>query len=341
VNIAVQDYYTREHSPLKCIIQIPCLNEAGSIEQTLKDLPREIPGVDVIETLIIDDGSTDDTIAVARAHGATHVLSFTCNQGLARAFRAGIEEALRLGADIIVNTDGDNQYAGECVPALVEPIVARRAEFVIGVRDVWSIKHFSARKKLLQWLGSWVVRQLSGTKVRDVTSGFRAFSRESAMQLDLVTDYTHTIETLIALGKERGVIAQVDVRTNHKNRESRLMRSMVGYIARCAADMIRIYVRYESLKTFGGTGFLFMAAGLLSGAFYVFNRVVYDGRSMVMLALFSLLMVSGMLFITLGFLGDSIACNRRMISRITRYVREQRKWDHGAGDPARSTEEQA
>ena len=131
---------------MKCIIQIPCLNEAGSIEQTLKDLPREIPGVDVIETLIVDDGSSDDTVAVARTHGATHVLSFPCNQGLARAFRGGIEEALRLGADIIVNTDGDNQYAGDCVPALVEPIVSRRAEFVIGVRDVWSIKHFSARK---------------------------------------------------------------------------------------------------------------------------------------------------------------------------------------------------
>jgi len=306
---------------VKLIIQIPCLNEENSIGQTLNDLPRRIDGVDDIETLIIDDGSDDRTVEIAREHGATHVLSLGHCRGLAHGFRCGIEECLRLGADIVVNTDGDNQYCGEDIPALVRPIIAGGADFVVGVRDIVSIEHFSVRKKLLQFLGSWVVRQLSGTAIKDVTSGFRAFSRDAALRLDLVTDYTHTIETIIALGKERESIAQVPIRTNGKERDSRLFSSIPRYMAQCGADMVRIYVRYEALKTFAGLGLLMISGGMASGAYYLINRMLYNGRSFVALALFSLLLISGLLFITLGFLGDSIACNRRMLSRVTRHVR--------------------
>lgn len=307
---------------MKLIIQIPCLNEEDSIGQTLDDLPKEIAGIDVIESLIIDDGSDDRTVEVAKEHGATHILSLGHCRGLAHGFRSGIEECLRRGADMIVNTDGDNQYCADDIQALVRPILDDGADFVVGIRDIVAVEHFSFHKKLLQFLGSWVVRQLSGTAIKDVTSGFRAFSRDAALRLDLVTDYTHTIETIIALGKERESIAQVPIRTNKKVRDSRLFSSIPRYMAQCGADMIRIYVRYEALKTFAGLGIFMILGGMTSGAYYLLNRLLYDGRSFVALAFFSLLMISGLLFITLGFLGDSIACNRRMLSRVTRHVRE-------------------
>jgi len=297
------------------------LDEEASIGVVIDDLPKQIDGVDDIEILVIDDGSTDRTVEVAKAHGATHILSLGHCRGLARGFRAGIEECLRLGADIVVNTDGDNQYCAADIPALIQPILAGEADFVVGVRDIGSIEHFSPHKKILQFVGSWVVRQLSGTRISDVTSGFRAFSRDAALRLDLVTDYSHTIETIIALGKEREAIAEVPIRTNGKLRESRLFPSIRKYIAQCGADMIRIYVRYESLKTFGGLGILMLLGGFTSGAYYLVNRLLYDGRSFVALAFFSMLVIAGLMFITLGFLGDSIACNRRMLGRVTRYVR--------------------
>ena len=309
---------------MKLIIQIPCLDEEDNIGAVIDDLPKQIDGVDSIEILIIDDGSTDKTVEIAKAHGATHILSLGHCRGLARGFRAGIEECIRLGADIIVNTDGDNQYCADEIPALIRPILAGNVDFVVGVRDIASIEHFSPHKKILQFVGSWVVRQLSGTRISDVTSGFRAFSRDAALRLDLVTDYSHTIETIIALGKEREAIAEVPIRTNGKLRESRLFPSIRKYIAQCGADMIRIYVRYESLKTFGGLGLLMISGGMLSGGYYLVNRLLYDGRSFVALAFFSMLVVAGLMFVTLGFLGDSIACNRRMLSRVTRHVRENK-----------------
>ena len=306
---------------MKLIIQIPCLNEEQTIRQVLEDLPRQIEGVDSIETLIIDDGCTDKTLAVARAHGATHILRLKHNRGLAAAFRAGIEECLHLGADIIVNTDGDNQYRGADVAALVKPIVEGRADFVIGIRDIDSIRHFSFRKKILQHLGSWIVRKLSGTQIRDVTSGFRAFTRTAAASLDLVTDYTHTLETIITLGKERVSIAQVPIQTNHQARDSRLFSSVRRYVTQCTADLIRIYIRYEAFKTFASTGVLSILLGLFCGSYYLLDRVLRNGRSMVMLAFFSLLCMSGLMFIMLGFLADGIACNRRMLNKLTRYLR--------------------
>lgn len=306
---------------MKLIIQIPCLDEEQSIGQTLADLPKSLPGIDVIETLIVNDGSSDGTIETARAHGADHVVSHKTNQGLAEAFRTGLAEALRLGADIIVNTDGDNQYAGSDVARLVRPIVDHEADFVIGVRDIASIRHFSARKRYLQYLGSWVVRQLSATAIRDVTSGFRALSRAAATRLDLVTDYTHTLETIVTLGKERVAMTQVDVATNDKLRESRLFRSNVGYVLRCSADLVRIYLRYEALKSFVFLGCVAFAIAIAGGSYYLVNRLALDGRSYVALALSSLLFIAGLQFVILGFLGDSIACNRRMLSSIARHQR--------------------
>jgi len=306
---------------VKLIIQIPCLNEEQSIGQTLSDLPKSLPGIDVIETLIVNDGSDDRTVDAARAHGADHIVSHKANQGLAQAFRTGLAEALRLGADIIVNTDGDNQYAGSDIARLVRPIVDHEADFVVGVRDIGAIRHFSARKRYLQYLGSWVVRQLSSTTIRDVTSGFRAFSRTAATQLDLVTDYTHTLETIVTLGKERVAIAQVEVNTNDKLRESRLFRSTCGYVLRCSADLVRIYMRYESLKSFVFLGCMAFAVSIVSGIYYLINRLALDGRSYVALALFSLCALTGLQFVILGFVGDSIACNRRMLSSIARHQR--------------------
>jgi len=308
---------------VKLIIQIPCLNEETSIGQVLSELPREIPGFDQVETLVVDDGSTDKTVEAARAAGVTHVLRLRHNKGLAAAFLAGVEECLRLGADVIVNTDGDNQYKGSDIPRLVAPIVEEKAEFVIGVRDIANIRHFSARKKYLQYLGSWVVRKLSGTRIDDVTSGFRAFSRAAAIKLDLVTDYTHTLETIITLGKERTTIAQVLIATNPKVRNSRLFASMLGYIVRCTADMVRIHMRYEPLRTFGSLGVMFILIGCVDGTFYLADRLIEHSRSTVVLSLFPLFCTSGLLFIIMGFLGDSIACNRRMLSKLTRHLRNQ------------------
>jgi len=307
---------------MKLIIQIPCFNEEHTLPGVFRDLPAAIEGIDVIETLVIDDGSTDRTVEIARSLGATHILSNYPNRGLARTFRSGLDEAVRLGADIIVNTDGDNQYAGADIALLVKPILARKAHCVVGVRDIEGIRHFSARKKILQRFGSWVVRKLSGTDVSDVTSGFRAFSREAALSLDLVTDYTHTIETIIALGKEGESIAEVPIRTNGKLRESRLFGSIPDYIKRCVADMLRIYVRYEALKTFAGLGAFTFLIGLLNGGYYLYSRLAHSGRSNVALSLFILFVIAGLLFILLGFLGDSIACNRRMLARISRRQRD-------------------
>jgi glycosyltransferase involved in cell wall biosynthesis len=306
---------------MKLIIQIPCFNEEASIGQVLDELPRAIPGIDAIESLVIDDGSTDRTCEVARAHGVTHILGLKRNRGLAFCFRSGLEECLRLGADLIVNTDGDNQYKGIDIARLVEPLVKSQADCVIGVRDMDAIRHFSAQKKMLQHLGSWTVRKLSGTAIRDATSGFRAFTREAAVSLDLVTDYTYTIESLIALGKERVVFAQIPIETNHQVRESRLIKSIRKYVLQCGADMIRIYMRYEAFKTFAMLGGFAMLAGFGCGLYYTLNRLFYDGRSNLMLAFFSLLTMSGLLFIMLGFLGDGIAANRRLLNKLNRHIR--------------------
>ncbi len=235
---------------MKLIIQIPCFNEAEQLPQTLADLPRGLDGFDVVRVAVIDDGSTDDTIAVARAHGVDHLVRLTNNKGLAAGFQAGIDTALKLGADVIVNTDADNQYYGGDVARLVRPILEGRADMVVGDREVGGIEHFSPLKKLLQRLGSWVVRQASSTSVPDTTSGFRAYNREAAIQMMVVSKFTYTLETIIQAGKLLVAIDHVPVRTNPKTRESRLFPSMSAYVRRNAVSIFRIYAQYEPLRVF-------------------------------------------------------------------------------------------
>src|ERR671927_837384 len=226
---------------MKLIIQIPCFNEEDQLPATLADLPREVPGVDIVEWLVIDDGSTDATIEVARKHGVDHIVRLTNNKGLASGFQAGLDAALKLGADVIVNTDADNQYDGRDIPKLVEPIVAGRADMVVGDRVVGQVEHFSPVKKRLQRLGSWVVRGASGTDVPDTTSGFRAYNREAAIQVQVVSKYTYTLETIIQAGKMLVALDHTPIGTNAKTRESRLFSSMSAYVRRNTVSIFRIY----------------------------------------------------------------------------------------------------
>ena len=235
---------------MKLIIQIPCLNEEEALPVTLRDLPREVPGFDAVEWLVIDDGSTDRTIEVAREHGVDHIVRLTNNKGLAAGFQAGLDAALKLGADVIVNTDADNQYYGADIPKLVEPILAGHADMVVGDREVMTIEHFSPLKKALQRLGSWVVRQASQTTVPDTTSGFRAYNREAALSIQVVSKFTYTLETIIQAGKMLVAVDHVPIRTNAKLRESRLFPSMWSYIRRNAVSIFRIYAMYEPLRVF-------------------------------------------------------------------------------------------
>ena len=234
----------------KLIIQIPCLNEAEQLPISLPALPRQVDGFDQVEWLVIDDGSTDDTIEVARAHGVDHIVKLTNNKGLASAFEAGIDACLKLGADVIVNTDADNQYDASYIPALVAPILAGTADMVVGDREVTTIEHFSATKKALQRAGSAVVRRASGTEVPDATSGFRAYNREAALNLTVVSKFTYTLESLIQAGKGLVAVDHVPVGTNGKLRESRLFGSMSSYVRRNVVAIFRIYTAYEPLRVF-------------------------------------------------------------------------------------------
>src|ERR1700742_198718 len=235
---------------MKLIIQIPCLDEEETLPATLADLPRELPGFDVVEWLVIDDGSTDRTVEVARLHGVDHIVRLTNNKGLANGFQAGLDACLKLGADVIVNTDADNQYYGPDIVKLVQPILAGTADMVVGDREVMTIEHFSPLKKSLQRLGSWVVRQASETTVPDTTSGFRAYNREAALQLQVVSKYTYTLETIIQAGKMTVAVDHVEIRTNPKTRESRLFPSIWGYERRSGLSIFRIYSMYEPLRVF-------------------------------------------------------------------------------------------
>jgi len=298
---------------MKLIIQIPCLNEARTLPETIRDLPRSIEGFDQIEILVIDDGSTDGTADVARESGADHVISLPRHRGLAFAFATGLEAALRLGADVIVNTDGDNQYCGECVKDLVQPILEKRADIVIGDRQVDTIAHFSRPKKILQKLGSWVVRWTSGTGVPDATSGFRAFAREAAMRLVVFSSYTYTLETIIQAGKKGLTVGSVAVRTNEKSRESRLIRSIPSYVARSAVTILRIFVMYEALKVFIALGALLFAGGFVLSVRYLYFFFIGEGQGHVQsLILASILLVMSFQSFLLGILGDLIAKNRHL-----------------------------
>ena len=302
---------------MKLIIQIPCLNEELSLPITLEDLPKQIEGIDSIETLIIDDGSSDKTVEVAKKLGVHHVLQFTNNKGLAKAFIAGINQSLKLGADIIVNTDADNQYFGGDIVKLIQPILKKDADIVVGDRQVETIRHFSSVKIFLQKFGSWVVRQLSGTEIPDATSGFRAYSRDAALQLNVVSDFTYTVETIISAGKKNLAIAHVPVKTNTKLRESRLFPSIRVYLQRSLVTMLKVYSMYRPLRLFtlaGGTTFLL---GFAIGCRYLFFFFMGQTEGHIQsLILSAILLIVGFQIIMMGIAAELISVNRQLLEDI-------------------------
>mgnify|MGYP005846674753 CR=1 FL=1 len=299
---------------MKLIIQIPCYNEEKTLPVTLADLPRQIDGIDCIEYLIINDGSRDRTVEIAREHGVHHIVNMTKNKGLAKGFMAGLDACLKLGADIIVNTDADNQYKGADIVKLIEPILAGKAEMVIGDRRTHDIEHFSWFKKRLQKWGSWVVRQVSDTDIPDATSGFRALSREAALQMNVVSEFTYTLETIIQAGKKNLAITHVPIGTNGKLRESRLFRSNWSYIKRSVATMARIYTMYEPLKMFSRIGALFFGAGVFIGLRFLYHYFTQGGAGHIQsLILAAILLILGVQILVLGLVADIIGSNRRLI----------------------------
>jgi glycosyltransferase involved in cell wall biosynthesis len=308
---------------MKLIIQIPCFNEEGQLPLTLSRLPRQVPGFDVVQWLVIDDGSTDRTVAVAREHGVDHIVRLTNNKGLAAAFQAGMDAGLKLGADVIVNTDADNQYEGSDVPRLVEPIVRGEADMVVGDRQVETIEHFSGPKKLLQRLGSWVVRQASSTHVPDTTSGFRAYNREAALQVQAVSKFTYTLETIIQAGKLLVAVEHVPVRTNPKTRESRLFPSTAAYVRRNALSIFRIYSQYQPLKVFWGGALVFGTAAVGMFAYFVVDFISRGGHAghVQLLIAGAVLFNAAMLLGALGVIGDLLDAQRMISQRTFERVR--------------------
>ena len=299
---------------MKLVIQIPCFNEAETLPATLADLPKSLPGFDRIEVLVIDDGSTDGTGEVARAHGVDHVVRAPVNQGLARAFATGLDYALKIGADVIVNTDADNQYRGDCIERLVTPILHHEAEVVIGNRNPGRLGHFSFIKRRLQSLGSSVVRGLSGTSVPDVTSGFRAFSREAALRMNVVSDFTYTLETIIQAGTKQLSVTHVDVDVNPVTRPSRLFTSIRSYVVRSAATIIRIYALYNPLRFFARLGILLLLGGGAIGARFLYDYLTTGGTGHIQsLILAAVLLIVGFQAILFGLIADLVGSNRRMI----------------------------
>lgn len=302
---------------MKLIIQIPCYNEEQTLPATLADLPRAVPGFDSVEWLIVDDGSTDRTVEVARAHGVDHIVRQSHNQGLAAAFMAGIEAALHAGADVIVNTDGDNQYAAASIPDLTAPILERRAQIVVGARPISTIAHFSPVKRRLQKLGSWVVRMASGTEIEDAPSGFRAIHRDAAIQLYVFDRYTYTLETIIQAGRLGIPIISVPVGVNDPTRESRLMRSAAQYILRSAKTILRIAVLYNPLRFFSVLSLVVMLPGVLAFLrFLLFYAAGQGGGHVQSLVIGAALIAAGTVTFVGGLIADLIAANRVLSAEI-------------------------
>ncbi len=318
----------------KLIVQIPCFNEEATIARTIADIPRAFPGVEAVEILLIDDGSHDETVARARAEGVDHVVSQRANQGLAQTFQLGLDEALRRGADIIVNTDGDNQYCGADIPALVLPIVDGRADIVVGDRRTNQITHFSPSKKILQRAGSAFVRRLSGVDAPDAVSGFRAFSREAAMRLTVRSSFSYTTETLIQAGKKNLVVASIPVRTNEVTRPSRLFKSIPQFIARSAQTMLRVYAMYEPLRIFLVVGATLMAIGLAPMVRFLAHYFAGDGQGMIQsLIIGAALMLLGGMSMMFALLADLVAYNRQLLELTLERVR---RLDYDRRDEARA-----
>jgi glycosyltransferase involved in cell wall biosynthesis len=308
---------------MKLIIQIPCYDEERTLPETLADLPREVPGIDAVEWLVIDDGSSDRTVDVARAGGVDHIVRLTNNKGLAAAFQAGLDACLKLGADIIVNTDADNQYSGLDIPRLVAPILTGDADMVIGDRKTDQIEHFSPVKKRLQRWGSAVVRRASGTGVPDTTSGFRAYNREAALQLQVVSKFTYTLESIIQAGKMLVAVDHVPIQTNPKTRESRLFPSMWAYVRRNTVSIFRIYALYEPLRVFLAAAAFFALIGAVIWARFLYFFFFSDepGQHIQSLILGSTLFIIAVQLAALGVIGDILAGSRLLQQRLLERVR--------------------
>jgi len=315
---------------MKLIVQIPCYNEEKTLPLTVKDIPRQIDGIDQVEILVVDDGSVDSTVEVAKSLGVDHIVRHKRNKGLAYSFMTGLENSLRLGADIIVNTDGDNQYNGADIPKLISPILKGEADMVIGDRQTEKIVHFGFVKKKLQKAGSRMVRVLSNTDVPDAVSGFRAFSRNAAMQTNIVSRYSYTVESVIQAGSKRITIASVPVRTNPKTRESRLITSIPRFVFNQVNTMVRMYTMFKPLKMFFILGSLFIISGLIpTGRFLYYYFMGQGGGHIQSLILASILMLIGIQMWTLGLLGDVISYNRKLIEEALLRVKQLEMRENG------------
>lgn len=308
---------------MKLIIQIPCFNEAETLEVTLNDLPKHIDGIDEIEYLIIDDGSHDNTAEVAKKWGVHYVVRFRRNKGLAKGFMAGLDACLKNGADIIVNTDADNQYCGADIETLVRPILDKKAHIVIGERPIDDTEHFTPLKKKLQHFGSWVVRKASKTTIPDAPSGFRAYSREAAMRINVINDYTYTLETIVQSGREKMAVMSVPIRTNPELRESRLFHSMWGYIKKSMLTIVRTYLMYRPLYFFFMLGSILALVGVgFFVRYFVFFCSGEGGGHLQSLILASTLLIVGFQTIVVGLLGDVISANRKILQDVQYHVRK-------------------
>ena len=308
---------------MKLIIQIPCFNEAETLEVTLNDLPKHIDGIDEIEYLIIDDGSHDNTAEVAKKWGVHYVVRFRRNKGLAKGFMAGLDACLKKGGSIIVNTDADNQYCGADIETLVRPILDKKAHIVIGERPIDDTEHFTPLKKKLQHFGSWVVRKASKTTIPDAPSGFRAYSREAAMRINVINDYTYTLETIVQSGREKMAVMSVPIRTNPELRESRLFHSMWGYIKKSMLTIVRTYLMYRPLYFFFMLGSILALVGVgFFVRYFVFFCSGEGGGHLQSLILASTLLIVGFQTIVVGLLGDVISANRKILQDVQYHVRK-------------------
>lgn len=309
---------------MKLIIQIPCFNEEETIERTLNDLPKHIEGIDIIEYLIINDGCSDRTVEVARKWGINYIVNFTQNRGCAKSFMAGLDVALENGADIIVNTDGDNQYCGEDIENLVRPILDNHADVVIGTRAIEAREDFSYIKKKLQRLGSWVVRQASNTDILDSPSGFRAFSREAALKINVVNDFTYTHETIVQAGREKIPIVSVPIRTNPNVRPSRLAKSILGYVRASMLTILRAYLIYQPLKAFLLLSLFPITPGIVIWIRFLYYFFTAGGAGHIQsLILACTLIIIGVVCIAIGFLGETIRANRKILQDVQYHTRKQ------------------
>jgi glycosyltransferase involved in cell wall biosynthesis len=317
---------------MKLIIQIPCYNEEQTLPLTISELPRSLPEIDRVEYLVIDDGSVDRTVEVARTLGVHHIVRHARNRGLAAAFTSGLEAALAAGADIIVNTDADNQYCGADIAKLVEPILAGQADIVVGDRGVAALEHFSPVKRGLQRLGSWIVQRAAGIPISDATSGFRAFTREAALRLTVLSDYTYTLETLIQAGARRMAVVFVPIRTNPQTRRSRLIRNVPSFISLSAVTILRFYTMYRPLRVFLALGGLLLAAALIAGLRFLYFFVHGSGAGHVQsLILAAILAIVGFQVCLIGLVADLVRMNRKMMEE-TLYRVRQAEWQRTRRD---------